>query len=78
MCTIGPHRLVDLFSVFRAGYDGIEIYLKDAPASTLEELLSKGEIDVALFCTSRTTSRVPTANTRTTCAPSARKSAVSS
>lgn len=50
MCTIGPHRLVDLFSGFAKSYEGVEIYLKDAPASALEELLSKGEIDVAIFC----------------------------
>jgi LysR family transcriptional regulator, hydrogen peroxide-inducible genes activator len=50
MCTIGPHRLVDLFSCFRKGQPGVEIYLKDAPASALEELLSQGEIDVAIFC----------------------------
>jgi DNA-binding transcriptional LysR family regulator len=50
MCTIGPHKLVDLFSNFVKGYDGVEVYLKDAPASALEEQLSKGEIDVAIFC----------------------------
>ena len=50
MCTIGPHRLVDLFAAFRESYEGVEIYMKDAPASLLEELLTKGEIDVALFC----------------------------
>jgi LysR family hydrogen peroxide-inducible transcriptional activator len=48
MCTIGPHRLVDLFAAFREGYEGVE--MKDAPASLLEDLLTKGEIDVALFC----------------------------
>lgn len=50
MCTIGPHRLVDLFSNFVKANSGVEMYLKDAPASTLEDLLSKGEIDVAIFC----------------------------
>jgi len=50
MCTIGPHRLVDLFSGFIGNYEGVEVYLKDAPASALEELLAKGEIDVAIFC----------------------------
>ena len=50
MCTIGPHRLVDLFSTFRERNAGVEIYMKDAPASQLEELLTRGEIDVALFC----------------------------
>ena len=50
MCTIGPHRLVDLFSRFLREHHGIELYLKDAPASALEDLLDKGEIDVAIFC----------------------------
>src|SRR5262249_45117702 len=50
MCTIGPHRLVDLFSDFLKSHSGVEIYLKDAPASALEELLARGEIDVAIFC----------------------------
>jgi DNA-binding transcriptional LysR family regulator len=50
MCTIGPHRLVELFSAFRESYNGVEVYMKDAPAGQLEDLLTKGEIDVALFC----------------------------
>jgi DNA-binding transcriptional LysR family regulator len=50
MCTIGPQRLVDLFSGFIQGHKGVEVYLKDAPASTLEEVLAKGEIDIAIFC----------------------------
>jgi DNA-binding transcriptional LysR family regulator len=50
MCTIGPHRLVDLFSNFVRSNSGIEIYLKDAPATALEECLTKGEIDLAIFC----------------------------
>jgi DNA-binding transcriptional LysR family regulator len=50
MCTIGPHRLVELFSAFREAYDGVEIYIKDAPAHLLEDLLTKGEIDIALYC----------------------------
>jgi DNA-binding transcriptional LysR family regulator len=50
MCTIGPHRLVDLFSSFLRDHEGVEIYLKDAPAGALEDLLGRGEIDVAIFC----------------------------
>jgi DNA-binding transcriptional LysR family regulator len=50
MCTIGPHRLINLFSAFVSAHDGVEIYLKDAPAGALEELLDKGDIDVAIFC----------------------------
>lgn len=50
MCTIGPHRLINLFSDFIKSHSGVEIYLRDASASALEELLTKGEIDVAIFC----------------------------
>lgn len=50
MCTIGPHRLVDLFSNFLRTHKGVEIYLKDAPADALEEHLTQGNIDVAIFC----------------------------
>lgn len=50
MCTIGPHKLVDLFAGFVKNHEGVEVYLKDAPADALEELLTRGEIDVAIFC----------------------------
>jgi DNA-binding transcriptional LysR family regulator len=50
MCTIGPHRLVDLFSSFRETNEGVEVYMKDAPAGQLEEFLIKGDIDIAVFC----------------------------
>jgi len=29
MCTIGPHRLVDLFSSFREANKGVDVYMKD-------------------------------------------------
>src|SRR5262245_46963523 len=50
MCTVGPHRLVDLFANFVQRHPGLEVYLKDAPADELEALLDQGEIDVAIFC----------------------------
>lgn len=50
MCTIGPQRLINLFSDFIKNHQGVEVYLRDATASALEELLTKGEIDVAIFC----------------------------
>lgn len=50
MCTIGPTRMIDFFSSFTANNAGIELYLKDASATALEELLLKGEIDVAIYC----------------------------
>src|SRR5215510_10270223 len=49
MCTIGPHRLVDLFSSFREDNEGVEVYMKDAPAGQLEEFLSKGYIFIFLM-----------------------------
>jgi len=50
MCTIGPSRLIDLFSDFNASYHGIELYLRDGAANQLEQLLTAGEIDVAIYC----------------------------
>jgi LysR family hydrogen peroxide-inducible transcriptional activator len=50
MCTIGPHKLIDLFGAFNAHYKGIDLYLKDGSADHLEALLTQGEIDVAIYC----------------------------
>jgi len=50
MCTIGPSKMIDLFSDFAASYQGVELYLKDGGARELEELLIRGEIDVAIYC----------------------------
>jgi LysR family hydrogen peroxide-inducible transcriptional activator len=50
LCTIGPSRLIDLFSGFVARYEGIELSLRDARANALEEMLEAGEIDVAIYC----------------------------
>jgi DNA-binding transcriptional LysR family regulator len=50
MCTIGPSKLIDLFTAFRTYNEGVELYLKDASATTLEELLAQGELDIAIYC----------------------------
>jgi DNA-binding transcriptional LysR family regulator len=50
MCTIGPSRLVDLFSAFHRGFTAVDLHLQDGRASVLEDRLSKGELDLALFC----------------------------
>lgn len=50
MCTIGPAKLIDLFTDFYRQYQGIELYLKDGAAGQLEDLLTRGEIDVAIYC----------------------------
>jgi DNA-binding transcriptional LysR family regulator len=49
MCTIGPSKLIDLFAAFRTHNEGVELYLKDASATALEELLAKGELDIAIY-----------------------------
>jgi DNA-binding transcriptional LysR family regulator len=49
MCTIGPLRLVDLFRQFVARFEGVEVHIRDARADVLEELLGRGDIDLALY-----------------------------
>jgi DNA-binding transcriptional LysR family regulator len=50
MCTIGPSRLVDLFGAFNERFEGVELYLQDARAGVLEQMLEKGELDLAIYC----------------------------
>jgi DNA-binding transcriptional LysR family regulator len=50
MCTIGPSKLIDLFSGFSRRYEGVELFLKDGPAAALEELLVAGDLDIAVYC----------------------------
>ncbi|HSS66819.1 MAG TPA: LysR family transcriptional regulator [Gammaproteobacteria bacterium] len=50
MCTIGPARFVDLFIAFNERHKGVELYLKDGDAGTLEETLTRGDLDVAIYC----------------------------
>jgi len=50
MCTVGPHRLIDLFATFLKRYPGLELYVKDGPADQLEAELDAGRLDVAIFC----------------------------
>lgn len=49
MCTIGPSKLLPLFAEFQRRYPGVDIALRDARAQVLQEMLAKGEIDVAIF-----------------------------
>ena len=51
MCTIGPSKLVDLFIGFDKRHKGVELYLKDGPATSLEDALIKGDLDVAIYST---------------------------
>jgi LysR family transcriptional regulator, hydrogen peroxide-inducible genes activator len=48
MCTIGPAKLLGLFTEFHARYPGVQISMIDARARTLVERLEKGEIDIAI------------------------------
>ena len=50
MCTIGPAKLVHLFIEFDKRHKGVEFYLKDGAADMLEDVLSRGDIDVAIYC----------------------------
>jgi LysR family transcriptional regulator, hydrogen peroxide-inducible genes activator len=50
MCTIGPSRLIDLFGAFHHRYRGVQLYLKDGAAGALEEALTAGDLDVAIYC----------------------------
>lgn len=50
MCTIGPSKLIDLFRAFHHRYKGVQLYLKDGPAGILDEYLTQGDLDVAIYC----------------------------
>lgn len=50
MCTIGPQRLIDLIGGFHRRYQGVQLYLKDGGAAELEEALTVGDLDVAIYC----------------------------
>ena len=49
MSTIGPTRLIDVFSHFGESYPGIDISLADGPVPVIEKKLADGELDVAIF-----------------------------
>lgn len=50
MCTIGPFKLVDLFAAFHRRHRGVQLDIKDAKASVLEDALERGELDIAIYC----------------------------
>jgi len=49
MCTIGPQRLIGMMTRFRETNAGVQISFSDANAETLQGMLDKGELDVALM-----------------------------
>jgi len=49
MCTIGPQRLVSLFTEFAKAHPGIEISLVDGTVPLIEEQLAEGQLDIAIY-----------------------------
>lgn len=49
MCTIGPSKLLPLFRQFQSRYPGVDIAFRDSRAQVLQDMLMKGELDVAIF-----------------------------
>jgi LysR family transcriptional regulator, hydrogen peroxide-inducible genes activator len=50
MCTIGPARTIEFFSMFHRENADIQLYIQDAPAAVLEEKLETGDLNVAIYC----------------------------
>ncbi|MDX2155112.1 MAG: LysR family transcriptional regulator [Hyphomicrobiaceae bacterium] len=49
MCTIGPARLIDLFTSFSLSHPGTDIHLADGPTAQIEQQLERGDLDVAVY-----------------------------
>jgi len=49
MCTIAPTYLLDLVAAVRTRHPGIELHIVDAAASELQDRLTAGAIDVAIY-----------------------------
>ncbi|MDH3662581.1 MAG: LysR family transcriptional regulator [Alphaproteobacteria bacterium] len=49
MCTIGPTKLLDLFTSYRRQYPNVNLLVRDAKGQNLQEMLLSGELEVALF-----------------------------
>lgn len=50
MATVGPARLIELFSRFAMANPQVEIHLEDGPVDLIEEHLTEGKIDIAIQC----------------------------
>jgi len=50
MCTIGPSRLIELFAGFARENPRVEIRLEDGPVDEIEEHLTHGRMDLAIYC----------------------------
>jgi DNA-binding transcriptional LysR family regulator len=51
MCTVGPTKFIDLFGAFHDRHSGVQLYIKDGPACLLEQSLTAGELDLAIYST---------------------------
>jgi DNA-binding transcriptional LysR family regulator len=49
MCTIGPAMIADLIVKFRMAYPNVDLEVTDEGSSELLEMLSKGDLNLALF-----------------------------
>lgn len=49
MCTIGPAMIADLIVRFRTAYPNVDLEVTDEGSSELLEMLSKGDLNLALF-----------------------------
>lgn len=49
MCSLGPTRLLDFFSRFREQYPGVSLHLVDARGGETQEMLEKGDVDIAIY-----------------------------
>jgi DNA-binding transcriptional LysR family regulator len=49
MCTIGPAMIADLVVKFRMAYPNVDLEVTDEGSSELLEMLSKGDLNLALF-----------------------------
>ncbi len=49
MCTIAPTFLLDLVAAIRIRHPGIELHMADAAADELQERLTAGALDVAIY-----------------------------
>jgi DNA-binding transcriptional LysR family regulator len=49
MCTIGPALIADLIVKFRLAHPNVELEVTDEGSSELLEMLSKGDLNLALF-----------------------------
>ena len=50
MCTLAPANLIDLLTGVRQHHPMIQMEIVDSPALDLQDMLSEGKIDAAIYC----------------------------